>query len=186
MREASRFRIFQQQLANITFNVADIIILKLFCGEKRASEWPTIINRPFRYKINRYRNRILFTNYIAWLILIVLFPFFFLFVLSPLFVPSDNDAEINGVQYCRKAPALRTCQRGMTAYTTVSLMSKSTGRMLSLNDVNHCICPGQSANYDLVDSQFDDVDDDTESMSTTYVCNPVNIYVNVWTLWSIH
>ncbi len=61
----------------------------------------------------------------------------------------------------------------MTAYTTVSLMSKSTGRMLSLNDVNHCICPGQSANYDLVDSQFDDVDDDTESMSTTYVCNPV-------------
>ena len=83
MREASRFRIFQQQLANITFNVADIIILKLFCGEKRASEWPTIINRPFRYKINRYRNRILFTNYIAWLILIVLFPFFFLFVLSP-------------------------------------------------------------------------------------------------------
>lgn len=111
--------------------------------------------------------------------MIVLFPFFFLFVLSPLFVPSDNDAEINGVQYCRKAPALRTCQRGMTAYTTVSLMSKSTGRMLSLNDVNHCICPGQSANYDLVDSQFDDVDDDTESMSTTYVCNPVNIYVNV-------
>ncbi|EFX64659.1 hypothetical protein DAPPUDRAFT_266007 [Daphnia pulex] len=69
-------------------------------------------------------------------------------------------------------PTLRTCQRGMTAYTTVSLMSKSTGRMLSLNDVNHCICPGQSANYDLVDSQFDDVDDDTESMSTTYVCNP--------------
>jgi hypothetical protein len=61
----------------------------------------------------------------------------------------------------------------MTAYTTVSLMSKSTGRMLSLNDVNHCICPGQSANYDLVDSQFDDVDDDTESMSTTYVCNAV-------------
>ncbi|XP_046441280.1 U-scoloptoxin(11)-Sm5a-like [Daphnia pulex] len=74
-------------------------------------------------------------------------------------------------KYCRKAPTLRTCQRGMTAYTTVSLMSKSTGRMLSLNDVNHCICPGQSANYDLVDSQFDDVDDDTESMSTTYVCN---------------
>ena len=81
--------------------------------------------------------------------------------------------EINE-QYCRKAPTLRTCQRGMTAYTTVSLMSKSTGRMLSLNDVNHCICPGQSANYDLVDSQFDDVDEETESMSTTYVCNPVN------------
>lgn len=76
-------------------------------------------------------------------------------------------------KYCRKAPALRTCQRGMTAYTTVSLMSKSTGQMLSLNDVNHCICPGQSANYDLVDSQFDDVDDETESMSATYVCNPL-------------
>jgi hypothetical protein len=63
----------------------------------------------------------------------------------------------------------------MTAYTTVSLMSKSTGRMLSLKDVNHCICPGQSSNYDLVDSQFEDVDDETESMSTTYVCNPVII-----------
>ena len=65
----------------------------------------------------------------------------------------------------------------MTAYTTVSLMSKSTGRMLSLKDVNHCICPGQSSNYDLVDSQFEDVDDETESMSTTYVCNPVIIKI---------
>jgi hypothetical protein len=97
------------------------------------------------------------------------FIFFPFFLLSMLY---DNDVEINE-QYCRKAPTLRTCQRGMTAYTTVSLMSKSTGRMLSLNDVNHCICPGQSANYDLVDSQFDDVDEETESMSTTYVCNPV-------------
>lgn len=75
-------------------------------------------------------------------------------------------------KYCRKAPVLRPCQRGMTAYTTTSLLSKSSGRMLSLSDVNHCTC-SSSANYDVVDSQFEDVDDDTETMSTTYVCNPL-------------
>ena len=61
----------------------------------------------------------------------------------------------------------------MTAYTTTSLLSKSSVRMMSLSDVNHCTC-SSSANYDVVDSQFEDVDDDTETMSTTYVCNPVN------------
>ena len=51
-------------------------------------------------------------------------------------------------------------------------MSKSTGDILKLEDMNHCICP-QGSNYDLVDSQFEDVDDDTETMTTTYVCNAV-------------
>lgn len=78
-------------------------------------------------------------------------------------------------QYCRKAPSLPVCKRGMTAYTTVSLMSKTTGQILTQDDNNHCICP-QGSNYDLVDSQFDDVDDETETMSTTYVCNPVKCF----------
>jgi hypothetical protein len=77
-------------------------------------------------------------------------------------------------QYCRKAPELETCQRGMTAYTTLSLFSKTTGSLVSLSDVNHCICP-ERANYEVVDSKFDDVDDEIESMETTYVCNPVRM-----------
>ena len=44
--------------------------------------------------------------------------------------------------------------------------------MLSLNDVNHCLCPGH-ANYDVVANQFNDIDDDVESMETTYICSPV-------------
>lgn len=44
--------------------------------------------------------------------------------------------------------------------------------MLSLNDVNHCQCP-EHANYDVVANQFNDIDDDIESMETTYVCSPV-------------
>lgn len=94
----------------------------------------------------------------------------------PLVWDSDDGHSItqgsDQYKYCRKAPVLRVCQRGMTAYTTVSLFSKSTGTMLSLNDVNHCQCP-EHANYDVVANQFNDIDDDIESMETTYVCSPM-------------
>jgi len=94
----------------------------------------------------------------------------------PLLWDSDDGHSItqgsDQYKYCRKAPMLSVCQRGMTAYTTVSLFSKSTGMMLSLNDLNHCLCP-EHANYDNVANQFNDIDDDIESMETTYVCNPM-------------
>lgn len=60
----------------------------------------------------------------------------------------------------------------MRAYTTVSIISKTSGRLLSLKDINHCICP-ERFNYKFIDSMVEDIDEENESMEVIYVCNAV-------------